>query len=52
MLWESCSFGYTEQKKIVFAIFRFFYDFIGILQGAAKNTQRGKKLFASRPQKI
>jgi hypothetical protein len=29
-----------------FAIFGFFYDFISNLQGAAKNTQRGKNHFA------
>jgi hypothetical protein len=42
MFWESCSSSYTEHKKIGFAIFGFFCDFIRILQVAAKSTQRGK----------
>jgi hypothetical protein len=49
MLWESCSFGYTEHNKIKLAIFGFFFDFLWILQGAAE-TQKGVKiLITSRP---
>jgi hypothetical protein len=46
MLWESCSFGHTGHNKIGFAIFGFFYDFIGILQVAAKTHKEVKNHFA------
>jgi hypothetical protein len=46
---ESCSSCYTEHKKIIFAIFGFFCDFIRILQVAAKSTQRVRNLFACKP---
>jgi hypothetical protein len=44
MLWESCSFGYTEHNKIVFAIVGFFYDFIRFLELLVKRGQRFKNL--------
>jgi hypothetical protein len=37
---ESCSSWYTEHSKIKFAIFGFFYDFIGILQVSAEIDKR------------
>jgi hypothetical protein len=46
---KSCSSSHKEHRKIGFAIFGFFYDFIWILQGAAKTLKGVKKLFASRP---
>jgi hypothetical protein len=46
MLWESCSSSYTKNHKIEFAIFGFFYDFIGILQVAAKILKGVKIQFA------
>jgi hypothetical protein len=49
MFQESCSSCYTEHRKIWFAIFGFFCDFIRILQVAAKSTQRGKNHFAHMP---
>jgi hypothetical protein len=49
MLWESCSYSYTEHHKIGFAIFGFFCDFTRILQGAAETHKRGKIHFANRP---
>jgi hypothetical protein len=51
MFRETCSFSYTEHKKIGFAIFGFFCDFIQILQVAAKSTQRGKNHFYTGPCK-
>jgi hypothetical protein len=44
MIWESCGFGYTEHKKIEFAIFRFFYDFKSNLQVSAI-THKGVRIF-------
>jgi hypothetical protein len=43
---ESCSSCYTEHRKIEFAIFGFFYDFILNLQVAAKTHQRGRIFLA------
>jgi hypothetical protein len=48
MFGESCSSCYTEHNKIGIAMFGFFYDFISILQAAAKTHQRGKNLLALR----
>jgi hypothetical protein len=45
MFWESCSFSYTEDNKIGFAIFGFFDDFIRILQGATETHKRVNKTF-------
>jgi hypothetical protein len=39
MLGESCSSSQTEHKKIGFAIFGFFCDFIPILEGADRHNK-------------
>jgi hypothetical protein len=52
MFGGSCSSSYTEHNKIWFAIFGFFYDFISILQVAAKTHQRGKNLLVLRPLEL
>jgi hypothetical protein len=39
MLCKSGSSSYTEHKKIGFANFGFFYDFISNLQGTSVNTK-------------
>jgi hypothetical protein len=44
---EFVGFCHTEHKKIGFAIFGFFYDFIWILQVAGKTQRKGKNHFAS-----
>jgi hypothetical protein len=49
MLCKNCRTSHTENNKIGFAFFGFFYDFIWILQVAAKTHQRGKILFTKKP---
>jgi hypothetical protein len=52
MFWESCSFGCAEHRKIEFAIFGFFYDFILNLQVSAI-THKGVKIhFAKDPLEL
>jgi hypothetical protein len=48
MFRESCSSSYTEHNKIGFAIFGFFYDFIGILQVTGPKETIYKNLLADR----
>jgi hypothetical protein len=45
MFRESCSSSYTEHKKIGFAIFGFFCDFIQFFKVAAKTLKRGGNTF-------
>jgi hypothetical protein len=40
MLWESCSYSYTEHNKIGIAIFGFFYNFISNLQDTVKTLKK------------
>jgi hypothetical protein len=49
MLRESCSSSYTEHKKIGFAIFGFFYDFISNLQDTAKTLKRWRIILHADP---
>jgi hypothetical protein len=52
MFGESCSSSYREHNKIGIAIFGFFYDFISILQAAAKKHQRVKNLLSTHPLEV
>jgi hypothetical protein len=47
MLCESCSFSYTEHKKIGIAIFVFFCDLFWILQVAAETLKGVRNVFAN-----
>jgi hypothetical protein len=49
---QSCSSCHTEHRKIVFAIFGFFYDFLSILQGAGLIHKTRKNLFAQGTPKL
>jgi hypothetical protein len=52
MLRESCSSGHTEHKKIGFAIFGFFYDFISNLQATRSKSESWKNLLALKPSEL
>jgi hypothetical protein len=46
---RSCSSSHREYKKIGFAIFGFFYDYICILQDTGPRSKELKNLFLRRP---
>jgi hypothetical protein len=52
MFGESCSFGYTEHRKIEFAIFGFFYDFKSTLQLQLKHNKGEDSFCPEAPGKI
>jgi hypothetical protein len=49
MLCRNCSPSHTEQRKIEFAIFGFFYDFILNLQVNGPKSQNWKNLLINQP---
>jgi hypothetical protein len=49
MLWESCSYSYTEHNKIGIAIFGFFYNFISNLQDTVKTLKKWRILLRADP---
>jgi hypothetical protein len=49
MPWESCSSSYTEHKKVEFAIFGFFYDFIRFFKVVGKTHKRGRYILLEDP---
>jgi hypothetical protein len=49
VLCRSCSIFHNESKKIEFAFFRFFYDFLRILQDPAPSPRSRRASFTNRP---
>jgi hypothetical protein len=52
MLCKSCSSSHTENNKIDFAIFGFFYELISNLQSTGPLRKTGKNLLMPRPLKL
>jgi hypothetical protein len=52
MFWESCSSSYTEHKKIGFAIFEFFCDFIQFFKLQLKHTKGVRFISRTDPWKV